>query len=184
LNAESSWWSNDRSSLEADFDAARDENRFEAARFAKSREDSVARVTNNQIAILEIKIEELQKEVKDKDCDVQVKNAKVGKEKALKEKEEMKNILASIEFEFDQFKTRAKKRENESILCLDEARNEGEDKDLVAKVKELEEKLAKKEENQTMKEENLTSKEESSEPNQKVAELEEKIEDLQKSLEE
>lgn len=100
---------------------------------------------NDQIAILEVKIEELEEKLKQNAIDAQVQTAKNEKEKALKEKTAADNILASVEYEYEQFKVKSKKRETELIQSLDEARDESKTEVMAEKIKSLEEQLMKAE---------------------------------------
>jgi hypothetical protein len=105
---------------------------------------------NDQIGYLEVKIEELEHTLKQKDSDVQVEKvmkekAEAEKLKAEKSKTAAENILASIEYEYELFKEKTKKRETELIQSLDEARDESKAELMVEKVRSLEEALMKSE---------------------------------------
>ena len=93
---------------------------------------------NDQIASLELKIEDLEMLVKANNCDVQLVQATIDRDKALQARSMSESVLASASYEHELFKERAKKRETELVQTLDEVRNESKEDALKARIRDLE----------------------------------------------
>lgn len=108
---------------------------------------------NDHNALLELKIEQLQEKVKEledivieKESNIELKTAKAERLKALEEKKNAQDILNSIEYEFESFKVKAKKREGDLTRFLEQAWSESQTDIYQDRIKTLEEMLKKSEE--------------------------------------
>lgn len=93
---------------------------------------------NEKNTVLELKVEELEKKLMDKESNVELMVARKECDKAMRAKTEAENILSSNQYEHEIFKDQAKKREEELRKCLAEARDEAhsESKDQVCSLQE------------------------------------------------
>lgn len=108
---------------------------------------------SDQNAMLELKVEVLEKKIQDLEKTVSnlesndvLNTARAERQKALGEKRLAEETANSIEYELEQVKDRAKKREDELLKSLHAAWDESQTDIYLDKIKTLEEKLKKSEE--------------------------------------
>lgn len=183
------------------------ENELEELQDFKILEEKISSVDTEEIKILnenlemlrtqlaqnEKKVEILENDVTEKMIEIEKLNGLKSKceimemehKKAVKDRENAENLLASVEYEYDQAKIKFKNREVELIQSLDEARNDS--SDLVIqqkeKIRNLEQLLQKTEEDlfslEKQKAENGLQKDDNS---AKILDLEKIIKEFENKL--
>nr|CRK86360.1 CLUMA_CG000131, isoform A [Clunio marinus] len=130
--------------------------------------------SKDQISSLLLKNEGLEKQIREKEnSELEAGKMKKDCERAWNDKQLADNIVESIKYEFDEFKKRAKLREDELILSLEEARSDSKVSIIIEKNKILEENLKKTEEKLF----HLQSNDEVKASMDKIKELEKSIEE-------
>lgn len=132
-------------------------------------------LTRNKNEIDELKAIIRQKDDELMDLKTRVQLAENESKKALNQRQLAENTLASFQYEFDVIKEKSKRRENELLQSLEEARNDSKEHELNEKIKSLQEVLKKTEEDlfaYQSKNEDVKNKDEMS---KKITELEEDI---------
>lgn len=106
-----------------------------AEKLVLTREEDI-KLLHDDLLKKKIEIEDL------KSLESKMRMAETEAKKAVKDRKEAESMLAGIEYEYEQSKVKAKKREEELIACLNEARD---DTMMHEKIKTLEEVLKKTE---------------------------------------